>query len=99
MLKNETEEAEWMCLDVELRSGLLKFEKLRLYIIMAKICDIKSGNEGALSWWSRAWGAIRIFYLSNGWTTRTILKSICEELDHQDENLVGTRTFAAGEFS
>ncbi|KAJ4316487.1 hypothetical protein N0V84_007843 [Fusarium piperis] len=73
-------EAEELCLDIESRAGLLKFEKLRLHITMAKIHHIQSDNEGALSYWSGAMKEIRKFQLTNGHTTRIIVISICDTL-------------------
>lgn len=73
-------EAERLCLDIQSRPGLLKFEKLRLHITMAKIRHVESDNEGALSCWSGAMKEIAKFHLTNGRTTRTIVISICDTL-------------------
>jgi hypothetical protein len=74
------EDAEKLCLTIQSQPKLLKFEKLRLHITMAKILHSKSDNEGALSCWSAAMGAIRKFHMTNGRTTRIIVLSICESL-------------------
>lgn len=74
------QEAEMLCLGVQSRPGLLRLEKLRLHITMAKICHIQSDNEGALSCWSGAMKEIGKFQLTNGRTTRIIVMSICDTL-------------------
>lgn len=74
------QEAEKLCLDVQSRPGLLKFEKLRLHITMAKIRHVQSDNEGALSYWSGAMKEIGKFKLTNGRATRIIVISICDTL-------------------
>lgn len=73
-------EAEGLCLGIQSRTGLLKFEKLRLQITLAKIRHVESDNEGALSCWSGAMGAIGKFPRANGRTTRIIVMSICDTL-------------------
>ncbi|KND92895.1 hypothetical protein TOPH_02403 [Tolypocladium ophioglossoides CBS 100239] len=73
-------EAERLCLDVQSRPGLLKFEKLRLHITLAKIRHVDSENQGALSYWSEAMGAIGKFPMTSGRTTRIIVMSICDTL-------------------
>ncbi|EEY21305.1 conserved hypothetical protein [Verticillium alfalfae VaMs.102] len=74
------QEADKLCLDVQSRPGLLRLEKLRLHITMAKIRHMKSDNEGALCCWSGALKEIRKFQLTNGRTTRIITMSICDTL-------------------
>ncbi|KAL2693528.1 hypothetical protein Neosp_000088 [[Neocosmospora] mangrovei] len=74
------QEAEKLCLDVQSRPGLLKFEKLRLHITLAKIRHVQSDNEGALSYWSGAMKEIGKFKLTNGRATRIIVISICDTL-------------------
>jgi tetratricopeptide (TPR) repeat protein len=73
-------EAERLCLDVQSRPGLLKFERLRLHITLAKIRHVDSDNEDALSCWGEAMRAIGKFRLTNGRTTRIIVISICDTL-------------------
>ena len=74
------EEAEGLCSDIQSRPGLLKVEKLRLYITLAKIRHICSDNEGASSRWGEALKAIGKFPMTNGRTTRIIVMSICDTL-------------------
>ncbi|KAH6973893.1 hypothetical protein BKA56DRAFT_108563 [Ilyonectria sp. MPI-CAGE-AT-0026] len=74
------QDAERLCLSVQSRPDLLKFGKLRLQIIMAKLRHVQSDNEGALSYWSGAMKEIRKFQLTNGRTTRIIVLSICDTL-------------------
>lgn len=73
-------EAEKLCLDVQSRPSLLKLERLRSYITMAKIRHVESDNEGAFSYWSEALKEIAKFQLNNGRTTRIIVISICDAL-------------------
>ncbi|KAF2787055.1 hypothetical protein K505DRAFT_354071 [Melanomma pulvis-pyrius CBS 109.77] len=80
------EEAEIICLEVQSCPNLLKFEKLRLHITMAKIRHIKSDNEGVLSCWSAAMQAIGKYHLANGRLTRIIVLSICDTLRRMGQN-------------
>ncbi|KAF4332252.1 hypothetical protein FBEOM_13952 [Fusarium beomiforme] len=73
-------EAEELCLAVQSRKGLLRFEKLRLQITMAKILHSKSDKERAFSYWSNAMEEIAKFRLTNGHTTRIIILSIRDTL-------------------
>jgi hypothetical protein len=81
--QGRSEEAEKLCLDVQSRDGLLKFEKLRLYITLAKLRQVDSDDEGAFSHWANALVAISKFPIETGGTTRIILMSICDILDRQ----------------
>lgn len=74
------QEAERLCLDIQSRPGLLKFEKLRLHITLAKIRHVQSDKESALSYWQEAMEEIGKFQLTNGRTTRIIVISICDAL-------------------
>lgn len=78
--QDRLQETEQLCSDIEGRPGLLKFERLRLHIIMAKTRHIKSDFEGALSHWSAAMKHIGKFQLTNGRATRIIVLSICDTL-------------------
>jgi tetratricopeptide (TPR) repeat protein len=70
------EEAEQLGLKIQSRHGLLRFEKLRTHIVLAKIYHVKANNEEALSHWSAAMKEIAKFRLTNGRTTRIIVLSI-----------------------
>ncbi|KAK8076088.1 hypothetical protein PG994_003360 [Apiospora phragmitis] len=74
------EEARTLCLDIESRPNLLKFEKLRLYFIMAKIYHIRPDHARAITYWSKAMEAVGKFQLTNGRTTRMIIMSICDNM-------------------
>jgi tetratricopeptide (TPR) repeat protein len=74
------EEAKRLCLDIQLRSNLLKAEKLRLRITLAKIYHVEGDFGGALTVWSQAMESLRKFPLTNGHTTRIIVISICDTL-------------------
>lgn len=78
--QDRLQETEQLCSGIEGRSGLLKFERLRLHIIVAKTRHIKSDFEGALSHWSAAMKHIGKFQLTNGRATRIIVLSICDSL-------------------
>jgi len=75
-------EAERLCLDIETRPGLLKFEKLRLYITLAKIRHINSDWEGASRYWASALVAVSKFP-SESSVTRTIVISVIDILGRQ----------------
>lgn len=76
------QEAAALCLQVESRTGLLKFEKLRLPIIMAKIRHLESNFDEALTYWGKAMQVIGKFPMTNGRTTRVIILSIADTLRH-----------------
>ncbi|CVL11857.1 hypothetical protein FPRO06_07906 [Fusarium proliferatum] len=73
-------EAENICLEVESRPGLLKLEKLRLHITMAKIRHVDFNYDGAFLYWKEAMKDIAKFQMTGGRATRTILLSICDTL-------------------
>jgi tetratricopeptide (TPR) repeat protein len=74
------EEAEQLGLEIKSRPNLLRFEKLRTHIVLAKIYHVKADNEDALSHWSAALKEVAKFRLTNGRTTRTIVLSISDIL-------------------
>jgi tetratricopeptide (TPR) repeat protein len=78
--QSRLDEAESLCLEVQSRPDLLKFERLRLHITLAKIRHVRSANEEALACWGEAMKAIGKFRLTNGRTTRVIVVSICDTL-------------------
>ncbi|KAI5455731.1 hypothetical protein BGZ63DRAFT_368306 [Mariannaea sp. PMI_226] len=75
-------EAEELCLKVQSRLGLLKFEQLRLHITLAKIRHVNSDDEGASPHWAKAMVAISKFPNESG-ATRIIVKSVCDILSRQ----------------
>ncbi|KAJ4132713.1 hypothetical protein NW754_015529 [Fusarium falciforme] len=77
------EEAEQICLDVQTRTSLLKYERLRLYVILAKLRHMNSELESALSCWSEAMQALQKFPLVNGRVNRIISTSMADVLDAQ----------------
>ncbi|KAF5619782.1 hypothetical protein F52700_11610 [Fusarium sp. NRRL 52700] len=78
-------EAESICLEVESRPSLLKLERLRLHITMAKIHHVESNNDDAFLYWKEAMKDIAKFHMTGGRTTRTILLSICHILRCRDQ--------------
>ncbi|KAM0415914.1 hypothetical protein ACHAPT_013125 [Fusarium lateritium] len=80
------EEAEQICLDIQTRTSLLKYEKLRLCVILAKLRHMNSELESALSFWSEAMQALQKFPLVNGRVNRIISTSMADVLDAQGHN-------------
>lgn len=76
-------EAEKLCLDIQSRPGLLKFEKLRLYITLAKVRHVNSDDDGAFGHWANALVAISRYPVETGGATRIIVRSICDILARQ----------------
>ncbi|KAM5347139.1 hypothetical protein ACJ41O_010144 [Fusarium nematophilum] len=81
-------EAEEICLDIQSRPNHLKFTKLRLNIILAKIRHVNSDLEAALSCWSEAMEAMQKFPFVSGRVARIITMSIADILDAQGHNWV-----------
>ncbi|KAF4448910.1 hypothetical protein F53441_7734 [Fusarium austroafricanum] len=79
-------EAEEICLDIESRASLLKYERLRLYVILAKLSHIRSDFEVALSRWSEAMQALQEFSLVDGQVQTIISASMADVLDAQGHN-------------
>lgn len=75
-------EAEELCLDVQSRPTLLRFEKLRLHITLAKIYHINSDYERASAQWAQAMVAVSKFPNESG-ATRIIVMSVCDILARQ----------------
>ncbi|KAM0293685.1 hypothetical protein ACHAPM_011555 [Fusarium culmorum] len=78
--QGQLECAEKICADVELRGGLLKLEKLRLYIKVAKIRHSVLDKQRAFESWIKALEQVGKFCLTNGYTTRIITLSVREVL-------------------
>ncbi|KAF5658480.1 hypothetical protein FCIRC_12885 [Fusarium circinatum] len=83
-------EAESICLEVESRPGLLKLERLRLHITMAKIHHVESNNDSAFLYWKEAMKDIAKFQMTGGRATRTILLSICDILRSRGQTKLTT---------
>lgn len=77
------EEAEQLCLAVQCRPGLLRFEKLRLQVTLAKIRHINGDNEEASRHWAEALVAVGKFPNENC-ATRVIVSSVCDILSRQE---------------
>ncbi|KAF4469593.1 hypothetical protein FALBO_3506 [Fusarium albosuccineum] len=71
-------EGETLCLSTLNCSPCLKFEKLRAYIILAKIYHMTSNTDKEYSHWVLALEAVNRFHGETFATTRIILKSICD---------------------
>lgn len=74
------EEAEKLCFDITCRSGLLKFAKLRVHVILAKIHHVGLNDKQAFIHWSQALVEIGKYPVVTGRTTRIILLSMCNLL-------------------
>lgn len=73
--QGRAEEAEHVYLQAQSRGNLIKFGKLRLSIVLAKIYHTSSKYERALHYWNEALKLIAGFTMGNGRTTRTIMLS------------------------
>ncbi|KAH7236328.1 hypothetical protein BKA59DRAFT_308141 [Fusarium tricinctum] len=80
------EEAAAICADIETRTSLLKYERLRVYVILAKLSHIRSDFEVALSRWSEAMQALQEFSLVDGQVQTIISASMADVLDAQGHN-------------
>uniref|UniRef100_A0A4E9ELE1 Uncharacterized protein n=1 Tax=Gibberella zeae TaxID=5518 RepID=A0A4E9ELE1_GIBZA len=74
------EYTENICLNVQCRGGLLKFERLRFQITIAKIRHSMSDNPGTSISLIKALTEVRKCTLTNGYTTRIIMLSSYEVL-------------------
>ncbi|KAF2005721.1 hypothetical protein P154DRAFT_542650 [Amniculicola lignicola CBS 123094] len=75
--KYRFKEAERVCLDIQSRSNLLKFEILRLHIMRAKLYHVQLDYK-----------AIGKFNITNGHSTRIIVISICDTLSRLGHTLL-----------
>ncbi|KAF4991779.1 hypothetical protein FGRMN_7619 [Fusarium graminum] len=80
------DEAAEICVDVEGRVSLLKYERLRVYVILAKLSHVRSDFEVALSRWSEAMQALQEFSLIDGQVQTIISASMADVLDAQGHN-------------
>lgn len=76
------DEAERLCLETESRENLMRFGKLRLFIVLAKIYHTRSDYQRALKYWREAADAVARFPMKGGRTTRAILTSMQVTLGH-----------------
>jgi tetratricopeptide (TPR) repeat protein len=58
--RGKYEEAENLCNEVQSRRNLLKFAKLRIAVVLAKICHVRGEYGGALDYWNEAMRAIAL---------------------------------------
>ncbi|KAF4342540.1 hypothetical protein FBEOM_3516 [Fusarium beomiforme] len=79
-------ETEEICLDIESRASLLKYERLRVYVILAKLSHIRSDYEVALSRWSEAMQSLQEFSLVDGQVQTIVSASMADVLDAQGHN-------------
>lgn len=78
--QNRFNEATALCLEVKSRVKLLKFEDLRLQIILAKSRHVDSDYEDAFFYWNRALRAVKRYPMTNGRLTRVIILSVRDAL-------------------
>ncbi|PTD04502.1 hypothetical protein HYE67_001031 [Fusarium culmorum] len=79
-------EAKEVCVDIESRASLLKYERLRVNVILAKLSHTRSDFEAALSRWSEAMQALQEFSLVDGQVQNIISASMADVLDAQGHN-------------
>lgn len=95
--QHRLEEARALCTSVQSRPQL-KFESLRLQIVLAKICHVESKFEDAFQCWNAALKMIRQYPMTNGRMTRVIVLSVCDALRHlgkaetADQSLIQVKT-------
>ncbi|KAI3320953.1 hypothetical protein HD806DRAFT_504076 [Xylariaceae sp. AK1471] len=77
------DEAKPICLDVESRQPILKIEKLRLHITLAKLYHVTFDGAAALDHWSKAFAVVSKFVITNSFVKRTIIRSISDILSRQ----------------
>ncbi|CAG7555081.1 unnamed protein product [Fusarium equiseti] len=80
------EETKEVCVDIESRASLLKYERLRVNVILAKLSHMRSEFEAALSRWSEAMQALQEFSLVDGQVQNIISASMADVLDAQGHN-------------
>lgn len=80
------EETNEICVDIESRASLLKYERLRVNVILAKLSHMRSEFEAALSRWSEAMQALQEFSLVDGQVQNIISASMADVLDAQGHN-------------
>ncbi|CAI6085612.1 unnamed protein product, partial [Clonostachys chloroleuca] len=73
------EAAEVICENIRDRPALLRFERLRLYLLFGRLY-FETNDLDSLTHWSAALKEAGNFHLTNGRTTRIIVSSICEIL-------------------
>ena len=71
-------DSDRLCTEARSLSRLLKLERLRLYILQAKLSHVGGRYGEAFDYWTEAMTAVSKFTLTNGHTTRIILLSICD---------------------
>ncbi|KAK2037723.1 hypothetical protein LZ31DRAFT_480413 [Colletotrichum somersetense] len=81
-------EARDLCSCLQSDITLLRYEKLRLCITLAKTCHIQSELGDAMLHWNRALDAVSQFGFTSGITTRIIIRSMMDILDRQQADPV-----------
>ncbi|KAH8698467.1 hypothetical protein BGW36DRAFT_376153 [Talaromyces proteolyticus] len=79
-------DAQVICNEIKSLPKLLRMEKLRLSIILAKLAHINAKYNEALGYWTEALTSISRYNLTTGQSTRIILLSMCDVL-RQARNL------------
>lgn len=76
--QGQFKESGHLCAEVRGLPRLLKVERLRLCIVQAKLSHVEGRYCEAFAHWTGAMAAISRFKLTNGRTTRTILRSMSD---------------------
>lgn len=86
------EEAESICMEIQFRPGLLKAERLRLHIALAKLRHVKFDYEGASSYWGKAMETVRKFP-NETCASQIIVLSVCDILSHTNVSSVDKKDY------
>ncbi|GKT54677.1 NB-ARC domain-containing protein [Colletotrichum tofieldiae] len=90
-----------LCLQLHSVTSLPKYEKLRVCITLAKSHHVQSHLDLATMYWTEALDAVSKFAFTSGITTKVIMRSMMDILEHQhsDPVVVSTRLKSHNEFA
>ncbi|KAK1990888.1 hypothetical protein LX36DRAFT_591717 [Colletotrichum falcatum] len=86
-------EARDLCLHLHSVTSLPKYEKLRVCITLAKLHHVQSDLDCATRYWTEALDAVSKFGFTSGITTKVIMRSMIDILEHQpsDAGVINAR--------
>ncbi|KAF6822211.1 NB-ARC domain-containing protein [Colletotrichum musicola] len=76
--------ARELCAGLQSRTSLLKYERLRVHITLAKTCFVQHDYQGALDLFSISMREMGFFSRTNGFATRALIRSMVHTLNHLD---------------
>ncbi|KAK2006163.1 hypothetical protein LZ32DRAFT_544532 [Colletotrichum eremochloae] len=85
-------EARDLCFQLLSVTSLPKYEKLRVCITLAKSHHVQPDLDLAMTYWTQAMNEIGRFGFTSGITTKVILRSMIDILEHQPSDPVVVRT-------